>query len=200
MKDAQDHDKEEGEPEEAKGGAKAASKISIPLVRPYFILGASSALFGACAAFLFYRASTNDRGLIINGIIHFDAEGADIFYFVLGVLSALFVLMGGLAIFHCARIKDFRVLVGKKTIKLPPAVLWRGAEEITIAVDRITAISVQPPQKPAVIAIHEDALVHRIPVRWLPPAWTVQEVVELIRDRAQARQPRRAEPKSNLID
>ncbi len=51
-------------------------------------------LFGAAAVFLFREAMTNDRGLIINGIITLDTGGATIFFYVLAGLSAGFVLLG----------------------------------------------------------------------------------------------------------
>ena len=51
--------------------------------------------FGVCAAVLGHKASTNTRGLILNGIIEFDPSGASIFYWVLTVFSFLFVLAAG---------------------------------------------------------------------------------------------------------
>lgn len=48
--------------------------------------------FGSGAALFGYKTATNDRGLIINGVIELGPTGATIFYAVLGVLSALFVL------------------------------------------------------------------------------------------------------------
>jgi hypothetical protein len=59
----------------------------IPLRRPYRELVLGFVLFGAAAAYLFYRASTNDRGLILNGLIHLDPSGAGTFFVVLGLLS-----------------------------------------------------------------------------------------------------------------
>ena len=50
--------------------------------------------FGACAAVLGLKASSNDRGLILNGIITFSQSGASIFYWILSALSSGFVLIG----------------------------------------------------------------------------------------------------------
>lgn len=58
-----------------------------------------SAFFGACAALLGYEAFTNDRGLILNGIIEFGPFGATVFYWILAVSSLLFVLVGLWTIF-----------------------------------------------------------------------------------------------------
>jgi hypothetical protein len=49
-------------------------------------------MFGACAAFFFREALTNDRGLIINGIFRMDAGQGTIFYYVMAGLSAMFVI------------------------------------------------------------------------------------------------------------
>ena len=173
-----------------KDDQKGSSKILIQLDRPYPILILAMVMFGGAAAFFFHRASTNGRGLIINGIIQLDPGQADVLYAVFGALSAGMALLGLLSVYHCARIKEFRILIGKKTIKMPSTVLWRGSAEVTIPIDRIAAIVTQPPEKPAVIAIHVNDEVHRIPVRWLPAAWSVQEVSDLIIQRVrQVRQP-----------
>jgi len=50
--------------------------------------------FGACAAVLGWKAATNDRGLILNGIFTFSEGGASIFYWILAALSVGFVLIG----------------------------------------------------------------------------------------------------------
>src|SRR5688500_3435530 len=51
--------------------------------------------FGICAAVLGAKADSNDRGLIINGIIELGVEGATITYWVLTALSIGFVVMSG---------------------------------------------------------------------------------------------------------
>ena len=51
--------------------------------------------FGVCAAVLGHKASTNTRGLILNGLIEFSPFGASAFYWVLTVSSLLFVLVAG---------------------------------------------------------------------------------------------------------
>ena len=50
-----------------------------------------SVFFGACAAGLGHKASTNTRGLILNGIIAFSPSGTSIFYWTLTAVSVLFV-------------------------------------------------------------------------------------------------------------
>lgn len=50
--------------------------------------------FLLCAVALFYRAASNDRGLVLNGIITMDQAGATTFYFVLASLSAVMSVGG----------------------------------------------------------------------------------------------------------
>ena len=50
-------------------------------------------LFAFCAAVIEWTARTNDRGLIINGIIELEPDSATIFYWVLFAFSVGFVLV-----------------------------------------------------------------------------------------------------------
>ena len=83
-------------------GARAASPASP--VRKYRLNSRKTPMvlavlfFGAVGGFLGWRSLTNDRGLILNGVITFDTEGASIFYAVLAVTSLLFVGAGGIAL------------------------------------------------------------------------------------------------------
>jgi hypothetical protein len=54
--------------------------------------------FGLGALLLAHEASTNDRGLILNGIIHFDLEGATTFYWWMTALCAVMALIGFMGI------------------------------------------------------------------------------------------------------
>jgi hypothetical protein len=53
--------------------------------------------FGVGALLLAHEASTNDRGLILNGIIHFDLQGATIFYWCVAAVCAAFAAIGLMA-------------------------------------------------------------------------------------------------------
>ena len=59
---------------------------------PTLLLGVL--LFGVAALFFSYKAQSNVRGLIINGIITLSPEGATIFWWVFAGLSVAFVLAG----------------------------------------------------------------------------------------------------------
>jgi hypothetical protein len=57
------------------------------------ILGAI-VFFGACAAFMGYKAAHNSVGVIINGIITLGPFGATVFYWIIAALGAGFVVVG----------------------------------------------------------------------------------------------------------
>jgi hypothetical protein len=54
--------------------------------------------FGAGALLLAYEAATNDRGLILNGIIHFEMDGATTFYWCAAAVCAAFAAVGFMGI------------------------------------------------------------------------------------------------------
>lgn len=162
----------------------------IALRRPYGLFALATVMFGGCAAFFIHLAQTNDRGLIINGLIHLEMGGADIVYAVLALFSLGFVAMGVISSIHCYQIKDFRLVIGRKAIKLPGPLL-RGAREVTVPTDRIVSVTVQPSGSTAGIAVREEDTAHALQARWLPPEWPLQKVADAIIERAQEAQEAR---------
>jgi len=151
----------------------------VPLRRPYPEIALGALMFMGCAAFFAHRASTNDRGLILNGIIHFDPGGADTFYTVMALLSlgiAGLALAGALRV---AQIKEFRILVGPKSVTFPAGPLYR-AKEVTVPLDRIVAVETQPAAKPVTLVVREDDVAYAIPSRWFTGGWSAREAAEVI--------------------
>lgn len=64
--------------------------------KPWVMLGVIS-FFGACAMIMGYAALTNDRGLILNGVITLSIKGATIFYWCVAAVSVFFVIFALLA-------------------------------------------------------------------------------------------------------
>ncbi|HYH79130.1 MAG TPA: hypothetical protein VEX86_05015 [Longimicrobium sp.] len=56
------------------------------------------AFFGVCAAVMAHAAVTNDRGLIINGVISLGVDGGTRFYWGVAATAALFVAAGALGL------------------------------------------------------------------------------------------------------
>ena len=59
----------------------------------------ASAFFAAIAFFMGREATLNDRGLVINGLIHLGPSGATIFYWCIAAIGAAFVTIGIPALF-----------------------------------------------------------------------------------------------------
>ena len=76
------------------------------------------AFFGACSAFMAYKATHNAGGLIIDGIITLGRTGATAFYWVIAALAAGFVLFA--LVLAVRRIAFPRILeVGADALSLP---------------------------------------------------------------------------------
>lgn len=92
--------------------------------------------FLLCAIVLFFRAASNERGLILNGIIQMDQGSATIFYYVLTGLAAL-MAAGGVFGFIVS-LKGPRFLVLDDTgVEIPGNA---GRKPVRIAYDAITGL------------------------------------------------------------
>jgi hypothetical protein len=96
--------------------------MQLPIRFPYNpkwrVILACAVFFGACSAFMSYKATHNTVGLIINGIITFGPTGATVFYWVIAALGAGFVLMS--LLLAVRRIASPRILeVGVDALFLP---------------------------------------------------------------------------------
>jgi hypothetical protein len=152
--------------------AKRTKVAVIPLRRPYKETILALVLFGACAAFFFVRASNNDRGLILNGIIEMGPEGADWFYAIMGLLSAGMATLGLLGAWRISQIKNFQIELGRKELTFPGAPIFR-TPVVTVPYDRIDAVEMNA----ASVSIREGGLVYSIPSKWIAEGWTGQQIV-----------------------
>jgi hypothetical protein len=78
----------------------------------------SGGFFGLCAVVLAHRADTNDRGLIINGIIELEPDSATTFYWVLTLLAAGFVVAAGFMAVHRLTVTQ-RLVLGADAMTVP---------------------------------------------------------------------------------
>jgi len=94
--------------------------------------------FSFCAAILAWQAATNERGLILNGIITLSPHGASAFYWVLAGLSSLFVMLEVVLAFARIRGSAFLELTAD-TLVIPRGFAGRKFRRIPYA--EIVAIS-----------------------------------------------------------
>ncbi len=88
--------------------------------------------FGACAAVLGSKAFSNDRGLVLNGIITFSENGAATFYWVLTALSLGFVIIGGLAIIQRA-FGSQTLEITDSSVRIPLGFVKKTTKEVEFA-------------------------------------------------------------------
>lgn len=74
--------------------------------------------FGVCTAVLYHKAKTNDRGLILNGIIEFQENGAATFFWILTACSAIFVILGIIMIIQKIK-KNIPITISDDQISIP---------------------------------------------------------------------------------
>ncbi len=158
---------------------KRAKITSIPLRRPYLETILALVMFGGCAAFFYVKATTNDRGLILNGIIEMGPESADWFYAILGILSAGMALMGLLGAWRISQIKSFQIDLGRKEMIFPAAPIFR-TPVVTVPYDRIDSVELLAHGSVPSVVIREGGQVYSIPGRWIHPSWTAQQILEEI--------------------
>lgn len=156
---------------------KRAKLTTIPLRRPYREGVLAIVLFGACAVFFYYKATNNDRGLILNGLIEMGPEAADWFYAILGLLSGAFVVAGLLGVWRISQIKNFLIDLGRKEMTFPAAPVYR-APVVTVPYDRIDAVEIIGQGSTAFVTIREGAQAYSIPSRWIAEGWTAQQILE----------------------
>ena len=74
------------------------SDMRFPYQPKFVILSLSVVFFVLCGVLLGNVALTNDKGLILNGIVEFSTEGATTFYWWLVFGSGLFVVLGSIIV------------------------------------------------------------------------------------------------------
>ena len=158
---------------------KSREATTIQLHRPYAQTMLAIVMFVGTTVFFAVKASTNERGLIINGIVHLDPGGADVFYAVFALLSAGITVMGIVGTLRLSAIKEFRILLEEGSITFPAGPLYRVAE-VTVPLDRIVAVETQPAAKPLALVIREGEMGHVISGRWFPEGWSIRDVADLI--------------------
>jgi hypothetical protein len=159
----------------------------IELARPYGRFALGAVMFTGCALLLAHEAETNDRGLIINGIIHLDPGGADAFYAVLAALSTAFVVVAILGIRALHARKVFRVVIGKKAVTLPATFrAWEAAPppDDKIRYEDLVSIALSPNH---LKIVRRDGGPVLLAKHFVPDGLTLRELSDRIMSRARER-------------
>lgn len=133
--------------------------------------------FAACGAGLTNAALTNDRGLIINGIITLGPGGATIFYWVMVGACSVFVL-GGLWGIIIGLTSDRRLVLTETGIRAPKGGYSR--QYVTIRFSDILNVTMQSVQKQRFLTVHHTNGKMSIAQSMLPDKEAFEEVTRMV--------------------
>jgi hypothetical protein len=148
------------------------------------VIVSCAALFGLCAAVLGSVAASNDRGLVINGIIELGHEGATVFYWALAGLSGGFVVLAAFLAYH--RITFRQRLVLDRSALTIPASRW-SRQEKQIAFSRIHRLSETTVNGQRFLNVEHTGGKDTITASMLPSADAYEAVCELLAKRVRER-------------
>jgi hypothetical protein len=121
--------------------------------------------------------------LILNGIIHLDADQADVFYVVMGVICSIGSALLLLSIRVLLTSRHFRLSIGDE-IRLPGVPLWKHSGEVAVPAGEVVGVEMHSPQKPRLLVVVTGTGRFPLPTAWLPEAWSPREVADRIVARA----------------
>lgn len=153
------------------------------------LLGAGLFFLG-CMTVLGHRASTNTKGLSLNGIIEFSPAGASIFYGVLAVLSLIFVVLALWTIIalKIRAVPDVMLTAG--AISFPVGFPFKRAFELPYS--QITGLSRSDISGQRLLIIQSKTKKHQITLNWLgskeAEARLVQELADRLASVSESRQ------------
>jgi len=151
--------------------------------------------FCACAAVLAWKAHTNHRGLIINGIVRLGEHGATAFYWVAAVLAALFVVAAGWILFTTLVFGIPDVVLSGESITFPVGFPVKRA--FTLPFAEIGAISRQQVNGQRFLMLHAAGKKHCIVLNWLGSKHAAQTLEDELARRLGCAANAHAEPRAD---
>jgi hypothetical protein len=136
------------------------------------------AFFGGSAAMWTHAAIGNDRGLIIQGLIHLETAGATKFYWGMAAVSAVFVL-GFLAMLASRLTSNARVTVTATELSAPRSAFARTSSVVRRA--DIQGLSVATVRKQRFLDVHHSGGKLTLLESCLPSDAAFNEVCEALR-------------------
>ena len=124
--------------------------------------------FGLCACVLAWKATTNDRGLILNGLIYFSQAGATTFYWVLAALSTVFVAAAIWIVASTLIVGVPDIALTDQAISIPAGFPIKRPLSIPFA--EITGLSRSEISGQQFLVLHTKSKKHHIVLNWLASA------------------------------
>lgn len=135
--------------------------------------------FLACAVVLVFRAASNDRGLILNGIIDMDQAGATTFYYVLAGLAAVMSAGGIIGFVQSLKGPGF-VVLDETGVAFPGNL---GQKPVRIAYDAIKRLEQGGAYRQRWLYIFHTGGRHAIMSSMLAKAAQLDEIETLLAER-----------------
>ena len=133
--------------------------------------------FGFVAAFMAHEARTNDRGLILGGLIELSTPWATVFYWVISATGVAFVLLALLLVPRC--LVRRHIVLEKDAITIPSRTPSRRVYRI--ARGDIRDVSVRQYRHLRYVKIYHAGGVRPINSTWLPHEWDLDVILEWLR-------------------
>lgn len=130
--------------------------------------------FGAITFLMVREAMTNERGLVLNGIVHFSTHGATIFYWCVAVASGLFVAVGIPTLF-VSLFSSHRLVVTDATVFAPRFGFSR--QPTIVPLSSITGLDIQVAQRQRMLNIRHKTGKLTIMRSRLPNAAALDELL-----------------------
>lgn len=146
------------------------------------LLGA--AFFGAIAVFMVHEATTNERGLIINGLIRLGPDGATTFYWCIAAISAVFVAIAVPAFVIGLR-SSHRLILTSTDVSAPKFGFSR--RPTTVKLSDIKSLDLQVVQQHRFLNIHHANGKLTINASFLPNEAAFDELCTAIASRTPAK-------------
>jgi hypothetical protein len=140
-----------------------------------FLVGS---FFGLGTALFAYLAITNDRGLIINGLIRLSPYGARLFYWILAVLSFAFVLAAAFMAF--VRLTNIQRIAVTQDGMLFPARRWTKRES-HVSFTSMTAFERLEIQDQAFLHVYASGQRYTVVRDMLPDQGDFDEIVSILK-------------------
>ncbi|MCX6847834.1 MAG: hypothetical protein NTY98_02840 [Verrucomicrobia bacterium] len=143
-------------------------------------------MFGVGAAVLGWIAHTNDRGLVLNGGIRFNVEGATFFYWVMAGLFALVVLLivGIVLITLLHGVPD--IVLTAESISFPLGFPVKRA--FALPLSEIKKIRVFKVSGQRLMEMQTAARTHGIALNWLESKEAAEHLTDVLNERWSAMQ------------
>jgi hypothetical protein len=135
--------------------------------------------FAACLAFYVWRTASNDRGLIINGLLELETDGATAFFASLAVGSAGFVLLGLWAASMRLRAPSY-LMLDERSLSFPSRF---GRKARTVPYAAIRDIQLLNVQGQSMLQIETESGKVRVAAIMLASDTQLREVGAALRDR-----------------